>query len=65
MKKRFSIWVREFGSDHDVELMQCDTNPWPLVKALYAKRINTKKEGKRKKTAIAQYSTVRVVENEP
>lgn len=63
MKKRFSIWVREIGSDHDVELMQCDSNPEALVKGLHAKLLTTVKEGSKKKTKVAKYSWVRVVEN--
>lgn len=65
MKKRFSIWVREIGSDHDVELMQCDSNPEALVKGLSAKTLTTVVEGsKKKKTKVAKYSWVRVVNNE-
>jgi len=55
---RFSIWVREHGSDHDVELCCVDSNPEPIKAALYAKRI---KKGKKK---IAQYDYIRVVEND-
>jgi hypothetical protein len=58
MKKRFSIWVREHGSDHDVELCQVENNPQPTVKALHEKRL---KLGKGKK--IPQYDFVRVVDN--
>lgn len=62
--RRYSIWVREIGSDHDVELMQCDSNPEPLVQALYSKRINTTKDGgSKKKTSMSRYSTIRIVDN--
>jgi hypothetical protein len=64
MKKRFSIWVREIGSDHDVELMQCDSNPEPIVEGLYGKRLNTTKKGSRKKTTVGRYSWVRIVDND-
>jgi hypothetical protein len=57
MKKRFSIWVREYGSDHDVELMEVDSNPQPIVTGLYAKTLNI---GKRKH---AKYTHVRIVDN--
>lgn len=63
MKKRYSIIVREWGADRDVELMQCDSNPEALVAALYAKRVNTTKEGARKKTSISRYVTIRIVDN--
>lgn len=57
MKKRFSIWVREYGSDHDVELMEMDGDTKPVVAGLWAKRL---KIGKRK---VAKYSAVYVVDN--
>lgn len=57
MKKRFSIWVREHGSDHDVELCQVESDPEKMKAAAYAKRL---KIGKR---TISKYSYVRVVEN--
>ena len=57
MKKRFSIWVREYGSDHDVELMEVDSNPEPIVKGLREKTLNF---GGRKHP---KYSWVRVVNN--
>jgi len=58
-KKRYSIWVREYGSDHDVELCQVESNPKPTMSALYAKRL---KLGSGK--TICKYSWVRVVDNE-
>jgi hypothetical protein len=59
MKKRFSIWVREYGSDHDVELCQVENNPQPTVQALHEKML---KLGNGKK--VSKYSFVRVVEND-
>jgi len=56
--KRFSIWVREHGSNHDVELCQLETNPQQTVAALYAKRL---KIGKGK--SIAKYDYIRVVDH--
>jgi hypothetical protein len=53
MKRRFSIMVREFGADHEVELCQCDTNPNPIAYALEQKRNLYGKE----------YSSVRIVDN--
>jgi hypothetical protein len=58
MKKRFSIWVREYGSDHDVELCQIESNPQPTVQALCQKIL---KIGGGKK--ISKYTFVRVVDN--
>jgi len=66
MKKRYSIWVREYGSDHDVELMQVDSNPQAVTTGLHAKMITINKtifqEGKRK-TKIPKYTFIRVVDN--
>jgi hypothetical protein len=59
MKKRFSVWVREHGSDHDVELCQMDSNPQEAEKAAHSKLL---KLGKGKK--VAKYSYVYVVDNE-
>lgn len=58
MKKRFSIWVRERGSDHDVELCELDGDPQPTITALYAKRL---KLGNGKKAA--KYDYIYKVEN--
>lgn len=58
MKKRFSIFVSEFGSDHEVELMQLDGDPKPIVAALWTK---TLKVGKRR---MSKYYAIRVVEND-
>ena len=53
--KRYSIWVREHGSDHDVELCAVDSNPETVKAAAYAKRL---KIGAGK--TMAKYSYVRV-----
>ena len=58
MKKRFSIWVREYQSDHDIELMQLDNNPEPIATQLRDKTLNFGKGRKHK-----QYNWVRVVDN--
>jgi hypothetical protein len=64
MKKRWSIWVRENGSDHDVELMQLDGDPRPIVQGLHAKTLTTIKDGHKKKTKVPRYDWVRVVNND-
>lgn len=64
MKKRFSIWVREIGSDHDVELIQVDSNPQAITTGLHTKTLTlVGKEGRNKKTKTAKYSYVYVVDN--
>lgn len=64
MKRRYSIWVREYGSDHDVELMQVDSNPQAITTGLHAKTLNTTTgKGARKKTKMAKYTYIYVVDN--
>jgi hypothetical protein len=66
MKKRFSIWGREYGSDHDVELAQVDGNPQAVIDG-YVKMTLTLKPSifdiKKKKTKIRKYTWLRIVEN--
>lgn len=64
-KKRYSIWVREIDSDHDVELMQMDGDPADVVSALRQKTLTMKSlAGAKRKTQVAKYSWVRVVDND-
>jgi hypothetical protein len=66
MKKRWSIWVREHGSDHDVELMQVDGNPEPIATQLRDKTLKISKsifEAGKRKSKIPKYDWVRVVDN--
>lgn len=58
MNGRFSIWVREHGSDHDVELCTVNSNPEPMKTAAYAKRL---KIGKGRE--VAKYDYVYVVDH--
>lgn len=64
--KRFSIWVREYGSDHDVELMQVESNPEAVTAGLHTKMLTVNKsifEAGKRKTRIPKYSFIRVVDN--
>ncbi|MBR0741185.1 hypothetical protein JQ581_30060 [Bradyrhizobium liaoningense] len=66
MKKRWSIWVREHGSDHDVELMQLDGDPAPVVQGLHGKVLTIQKsifEPGKRKSKIGRYARVYVVDN--
>jgi hypothetical protein len=66
MRKRYSIWVREFDSDHDVELMQVDANPGAITKGLHAKMVTIKKgifESGKRKSKMPLYSNIYVVDN--
>lgn len=65
-KKRYSIWVREIGSDHYVELMQVDSNPEVLKSQLFTKTLTIKKsvfEPGKRKSKMSKYSDVRIVDN--
>ena len=59
MTARYSIWVREHGSDHDVLLCQVNSNPEALRSALYKKRL---KLGNGKE--ISKYDFVRIEEHD-
>jgi hypothetical protein len=54
-KRRYSIWGRELGADHDVELAQVDSNPQPILDALISKVMP--------KTKTRKYTWLRIVEN--
>jgi hypothetical protein len=51
--RRFSIMVREFGSKHEAELCQVDSNPNPIAHALEQKREH----------GVNRYGSVRIVDN--
>jgi hypothetical protein len=53
MRRRYSVLVREFGSKHEVELLQVDSNPNPIAAALRQKREN----------GVNRYGSIRVVDN--
>jgi hypothetical protein len=56
--KRYSIIVREVGSGHEVELLQVDRNPNPIVFALGQK---TRSQG----DYTARYDWVRIIDHGP
>jgi hypothetical protein len=58
---RYSIIVREYGSDHDVTLMHVGSNPQAIVDGLRAKTLSI---GKRR-TRIPKYTSIRIVERTP
>jgi hypothetical protein len=65
MKLRYSIWVREYQSDHDVELMQVNSSPQEVVRGLREKKLTIRHSifqgGKTSK--VPKYTLVRIVEN--
>lgn len=64
--KRYSIWGREYGADHDVELAQVDGNPQPVLDAFAAKTLtlqNSIMVSARKKSKIRKFTWLRIVEN--
>ena len=64
--KRYSIFVREYGSDRDVELMQVESNPGPVVEGLKKKMLTIRtsifQPGKRV-MKVPKYTTVDVRDN--
>lgn len=65
MKRRYSIWGTEHGSDHEVELAQVDSNPQPVMDAYLAMTLTVKPtiNGPKKKTKIRKFNYLRIVEN--
>jgi hypothetical protein len=65
MKQRFSIWGREYGADHDVEIIQVNSNPEVMVDALIQKtlKVNYSAFPGGKKTKVRKYTYLRIVEN--
>ena len=61
MRARYSIVVREYGSDHDVALLHVDSNPQAVVDGLRAKTLTI---GKRR-TQTPKYTSIRIVERTP
>jgi hypothetical protein len=67
MTARYSIVVREHGSNHDVELMQVNSNPDAIVAGLRAKTLRISRsifEPGKRVVKIPKYSYVRVVDHE-
>lgn len=66
MTRRYSIWGREYGADHDVELAQVDSNPQPVLDG-YAKKTLTLQNSiltsSKKKSKTRKYTWLRIVEN--
>jgi hypothetical protein len=63
---RYSIIVREYGSDRDVELMEVESNPQAIVDGLRAKKLTLHRpitEAGRRVYKIPKYSIVRVVDH--
>lgn len=65
MKQRYSIWGREWGADHDVEIVQVNSNPEEVRKALGLKTLSVNHSALPggKKSKVAKYSYLRIVEN--
>lgn len=61
MSKRYSIFGRQFGADHDVELAQCDSNPAAVLEGLKAKSLTIQSEHRR--AQISKYTWLRIVDN--
>jgi hypothetical protein len=64
---RYSIIVREHGSDHDVELMQVNSKPDAIVAGLRAKTLTLRRsifEPGKRVVKIPKYAYVKVVDHE-
>jgi hypothetical protein len=58
--KKYSIIVREIGSDHEVELCEVDRNPKDIADALSEKMLKTSL-GRRRR--IRKYDWIRIVDH--
>jgi len=66
MTARYSIFVQEYDSDHEVELMQVGSNPAAVVEGLRAKRLTIRRsifEPGKRVVKIPKYISVRVVDH--
>lgn len=65
MKRRYSIWGTEHGSDHEVELAQVDSNPQPVMDGFAEMTLTVKPSimGPKKRTKIRKFTWLRIVEN--
>jgi hypothetical protein len=68
MKRRYSIWGTEYGSDHEVELAQVDNDPQTLLDAFSAKMLTINHSihlgGKTaRKSKMRKYTWLRIVDN--
>jgi hypothetical protein len=65
MKRRYSIIGTEHGSDHEVILAQCDSNPQAVLDGFAAMTLKVKPTimGPGKKTKIRKFSWLRIEEN--
>jgi hypothetical protein len=65
---RYSIMVREYGSDHDVELMRVDSNPQAIVEGLRNKTLTIKRsifEAGKRQVKIPKYTFIQVIDHAP
>ena len=67
MTARYSIMVREYGSDHNVELMQVNSNPGAIVEGLKKKTLKLSRsvfEPGKRTVKIPKYTFIQVVDHE-
>jgi hypothetical protein len=62
-RPRYSVMVVEYGSDHEVELVQLDGDTAPVVAGLRAKTLRVGLANKRRLTKIPKYTSVRVIDH--
>lgn len=63
---RYSIMVREYGSDHDVELMRVGSNPQAIVDGLRKKQLTIHRpitQAGKRVYKISKYTSVRIIDH--
>jgi hypothetical protein len=64
---RYTIMVREYGSDHDVPLMDVNSNPQAIVDGLRAKRLTIHRsifEPGKRVIKVPKYISVTVIDHD-
>jgi len=67
MTRRYSIWGREYGADHDVELAQVDDKPQAVLDGFASKILTLKHsvfESGKRTTKIRKYSWLQIIDNQ-
>jgi hypothetical protein len=61
MRKRYSILVRENGSNREIELCEVDSNPKKVAEAVAMKLLRMSSSGRQYR--IKRYDWIRIVDN--
>jgi hypothetical protein len=64
---RYSIFGKQYGSDRESELAQCDSNPQAVLDGLKAKTLTIRhgifENTRKKQTKVSKYTWLRIVDH--